>query len=279
MSPEAARRAAVLGSPIQHSLSPVLHQAAYDALGLDWRYDAVEVTEDALAGFLDELDGTWAGLSLTMPLKRAVLPLLDERSELVDAVGAANTVLLAGGRRRGENTDVHGVTAALAEAGCADAAGVRHATVLGAGATAASAVAALAGLGCTAVTVIARSATRAGAVLDAAPALGVTVGVEPWPGEPEAWAADVLVSTVPAGAADAVAADLPGTPGVLLDVVYAPWPSRLATAAAEHGAVVVGGLAMLVHQAARQVELMTGSAAPVEAMRAALRAAVPGCAA
>jgi hypothetical protein len=105
----------VLGRPIAHSLSPSLHRAAYAALGLDWRYDAVDVGEPELPGFLDALGSEWAGLSLTMPLKTAVLPLLDEVSALARDVAAANTVLLRDGRRHGDNTDVPGIVAALAE--------------------------------------------------------------------------------------------------------------------------------------------------------------------
>src|SRR4051794_13120797 len=99
-------RAAVLGSPIAHSLSPALHRAAYRELGLDWSYDAIECDEVGLPAFVDSLDETWAGLSLTMPLKRAVLPLLDEMSEIATSTGVANTVLRRDGRKRGDNTDV-----------------------------------------------------------------------------------------------------------------------------------------------------------------------------
>jgi len=108
VEPVRRRRCAVLGSPIAHSLSPVLHRAAYDALGLDWSYDAVEVSEDGLPGFLDGLDGSWRGLSLTMPLKRTVVPLLDEMSARAAQARAANTVVLDAGRRVGHNTDIPG---------------------------------------------------------------------------------------------------------------------------------------------------------------------------
>ncbi len=94
-------RAAVLGRPIAHSLSPVLHRAAYAALGLDWTYDAVEVGADGLPAFLEHLGDDWAGLSLTMPLKHAVLPLLATCSELATAVAAANTVVIDEGGRHG----------------------------------------------------------------------------------------------------------------------------------------------------------------------------------
>jgi shikimate dehydrogenase len=136
-------RAAVLGSPIAHSLSPVLHRAAYEELGLDdWSYDRFEVDEAALPGFVGKLGPEWAGLSLTMPLKRAVIPLLDEISETASAVEAVNTVVFTeDGRRLGDNTDVPGMVAALRERGIEQ---VDSAAILGAGATASSALAALA---------------------------------------------------------------------------------------------------------------------------------------
>src|SRR4051794_9505257 len=156
--PPTSRRCAVLGSPIAHSLSPVLHRAAYVDLGLDWSYDAVEVAEDRLAAFLDGLDAEWRGLSLTMPLKRAVLPLLDHVEEGAARAGGANTVLLGAGRRVGHNTDVPGAVAALRERGVMS---VDSATVLGGGATAASVLLALADLGCRDATVVVRAIGRA----------------------------------------------------------------------------------------------------------------------
>ena len=109
-------KAAVLGSPIAHSLSPVLHRAGYQALGLDgWSYQAIECDEARLPALISGCGPDWAGLSLTMPLKRAVLPLLDEAEPLVAEVGAANTVIFDAGRRSGHNTDVPGMIAALAE--------------------------------------------------------------------------------------------------------------------------------------------------------------------
>ena len=138
------RRCAVLGSPIAHSLSPVLHRAAYAQLGLGWEYAAHEVTEDSLGSFLDGLGPQWRGLSLTMPLKRAVVPMLDEASELVKVSGAANTVLLEDRRRIGHNTDVPGAVAALTERHQGP---WRSAIVLGGGATATSVLLALTDLG------------------------------------------------------------------------------------------------------------------------------------
>src|SRR6266581_4431941 len=204
-------RAAVLGAPIAHSLSPVLHRAAYQALGLTgWSYEAIECGETRLPAVLDDCGPDWAGLSLTMPLKRAVLPLLDETEPLAREVGAANTVVFRGGRRHGHNTDVPGMIAALAEA-------------------------------------------------------GVTGPPDPAPGRP-------AVLILGAGAADIYAGRIARghlVPRHLLDVVYHPWPTALAEAARKADIPVAGGLALLLHQAAGQVTLMTGKPAPLPAMRQA----------
>lgn len=255
----------MLGRPIGHSLSPALHRAAYRALDLDWTYDAVDVGAGELAGFLDGCGPDWAGLSLTMPLKVAVLPLLDEVGDLASVVGAVNTVLLTGGRRVGTNTDVPGMLAALHEAGLD---GAQQAVVLGAGATARSALAALAELGAQRVRLVARSlpdATRELADRLATPVeLRVVDRVDP----AQLAGVDLLVSTLPAGVADELAPHV-GDVAALLDVVYAPWPTPLAAGCR---GTVVSGLAMLLHQAAEQVRLMTGRPAPLDAMRAALPA-------
>jgi shikimate dehydrogenase len=265
-------RAAVLGSPVAHSLSPCLHRAAYEGLGLhDWHYEAIECDEAALPGLIGGLGPEWAGLSLTMPLKRAVLPLLDTVSELAVEVGGANTVVFAGGARHGDNTDVHGIVQALAEAGVAPP---RTATILGGGATAASALAALRELGLGEATLVARDPARARETAEVAERLGVTLTVQTFDKIDTALEVDLVVSTLPAGAADGFSGLLAGVPA-LFDVVYAPWPTRLAEVVAEGGGIVVGGFPMLLHQAVRQVEMMTGRTdVPVEAMRAAAKAEI-----
>ncbi|MCP9959697.1 shikimate dehydrogenase [Streptomyces sudanensis] len=268
------RRAAVLGSPIAHSLSPALHRAAYAALGLTgWTYDRFEVDEARLPGFLDALDASWAGLSLTMPLKRAVIPLLDEVGGTARSVEAVNTVVLTGdGRRVGDNTDVPGMVAALRERGVEE---VEAAAVLGAGATASSALAALARLRTGPVTAYVRGAARAGEMRGWGERLGVDVRIADWGDAVRALDAPLVVATTPAGAADGLAPYVPKAPGTLFDVVYHPWPTPLAAAWAERGGAVLGGLDLLVHQAALQVEAMTGrSPAPLAAMRAAGRDAL-----
>jgi shikimate dehydrogenase len=284
-------KAAVLGSPIAHSLSPVLHRAGYQALGLDgWSYQAIECDEAHLPALISGCGPDWAGLSLTMPLKRAVLPLLDEAEPLVAEVGAANTVIFDAGRRSGHNTDVAGMIAALAEslpdqedgragslAGLARA-GDRTALILGAGATACSALAAVRGLGIAEATVAVRDPGRAATLRAAAERLGMVVQIVSFddPGVP---APGLLIATTPAGAADTYSQRIEAgvlRPRRVLDVVYHPWPTRLAVAAGRSGAAVAGGFALLLHQAARQFELMTGKPAPLEAMRAAGLAALAG---
>jgi shikimate dehydrogenase len=272
MSP---RRAAVLGSPIAHSLSPVLHRAAYAELGLtDWRYDRFEVDEAALPGFVEAMDPEqWAGLSLTMPLKRAVVPLLDEITPTAASVEAVNTLVLEpDGRRLGDNTDIPGMVAALAERGVTS---VPAAAVLGAGATASSALAALARICSGEVAVYVRSQERAAQMREWGERLGVAVHTAPWSEAAAALTAPLVVNTTPAGAADHLAAAVPATPGTLFDVLYHPWPTPLAAAWTAHGGPVTSGLDLLVHQAALQVVLHTTRTPSLATMRAAAESALP----
>ncbi len=264
-------RAAVLGSPIRHSLSPVLHAAAYEVLGLDWTYGAHEVDEAGLAAFVASLDGRWAGLSLTMPLKRAAIPLCAQVSDLARDVVAVNTLTFApDGTLRGDNTDVPGLIGALRSAGIG---GVTSAAVLGGGATAASALAALAGLAAEHVTVYARGEGRAREMDSLAERLGVAVTTRPWADAAAGLTEPLVIATTPGGSADALAGSVPLLPSVLFDVVYDPWPTPLAAAWAARGGRVVSGLELLVHQAALQVELMIGAAQDVPVLVAAMRAA------
>ena len=256
----------MLGSPVQHSLSPVLHRAAYRALGLTgWQYTAIECAEPQLAGVLAER-ADWAGFSCTMPLKRAVLRLAGSASAEAVAIGAGNTLLPVPGGWCAENTDWRGIRDALAERGVRP----RRVILLGAGGTAQAALAALP-VDCE-VTALVREPARASELQATADRLGRQLRVGRL-GDP--MAADLVLSTLPPGVADPLADEV-DAPAVL-DVVYAGWPTPLARAAAARGATVISGAAVLLHQAAGQVELMTERAAPVEAMRAALRAARPDC--
>lgn len=273
-------RAAVLGSPIDHSLSPTLHEAAYRALGLsDWVYGIHEVRASELGGFVSRLGSEWAGLSLTMPLKEVAFEVAAEVSDLAREVGAVNTLVRRDdGGWNGDNTDVYGVSQALREAGVGH---IASAMVLGSGATARSVVAGLAALGCPKVTFAVRSEARL-ETLEQARRAGLEVEVV---GLREITSrvgdSRLVISTLPENALSASAlVDLFLPQGLrmpdhlLLDVVYAGWPTPLARAFADAGARVVSGFEMLVHQAAEQVHLMTGLLAPVEQMRAAGLAAM-----
>ena len=270
------RRAAVLGSPIKHSLSPLLHGAAYQALDLHgWHYDKIECDEPGLPRLVDGMGPEWAGLSLTMPLKRVALTVADEVSPLARAVGAANTLVFpaagpAGGRQA-HNTDVAGMVAALREAGPAR---IEQAVILGAGGTAQSALAAVRELGHQSPIVLVRNLARTGELRETADRLGMRPTISdglftgPMP------AADLVISTLPGGAADPLSATRWKPDTMVLDVVYAPWPTPFARSALAVGCPVVSGLTVLLYQAVAQVELMTGYPGPVEAMRTALVAAV-----
>jgi shikimate dehydrogenase len=263
-------RCAVLGDPIEHSLSPALHRAAYAELGLDWSYDAVRVPAGDLAAFVDGLDAQWRGLSLTMPLKREVLPLLTSQDDWTRASGAANTLLLdASGGRHGLNTDVPGAEAALAQA--TDTA-VREALVLGGGATAASVLLALAERGLEHAILAVRDPARAEATVEVvrrhprSPQITVVALAAVTPGA----GVDIVVSTVPAAAQTAEVLRSTEQAPVVFDVVYDPWPTPLADQAVSRGQTLVGGLELLLWQAVDQVRAMTGRFdVPVEAMRRA----------
>jgi shikimate dehydrogenase len=256
-----AARLAVLGSPIAHSLSPELHRAAYDLLGLDWSYDAIEVGADQLAGFVASLDASWRGLSLTMPLKVEVFPLLADVSEVARETGSANTMLFGSSGTRGFNTDVYGLTQGFARHGRS---ALRTVLVLGGGATAASALVAAGNLGATTVFVGVRSAPRAARMIDIGRAQGIDVQVR----ELDKLVAidqtlDAVISTLPNGAAVDVVLDSDTIrTAPLFDVAYAPWPTPLAATWAGDG--VIGGLEMLVLQALAQVRVFVNGNPDVE---------------
>lgn len=257
-------RCAVLGDPVAHSLSPVLHRAGYAAVGLDWEYDAVRVPAGGLADFVAGLDpAVWRGLSVTAPLKREAMALADAVSDRVDLVGAANTLLLTGEEVHADNTDLPGAVAAVRERYDGR---IRFATILGGGATAASTGLAMAELGAEALRVAVREPSRAAetaariAAHPSRPAVEV-IGLDEADDD-----TDVIVSTIPVTAqTDRLVARCGGV-GLLFDVIYDPWPTPLVQAA---GGPVVSGLDLLVHQAALQFTAYTGLAAPLERMRAA----------
>lgn len=257
---------AVLGSPIEHSLSPVLHRAAYAYLGLDWTYQRHRVTDADLRAFVEGCDESWRGLSLTMPLKQVALE-LGRADPVAELVGAANTLIFDADGRRVYNTDVAGLVLALRAAGVDK---IQSAVILANGATARSSLASLAELGCTAVQIMARTPARAESLRPLANRVGITLQIVAWDAAiPDS---DVVVSTATAKAADALADDVAASAPVIFDVIYDPWPTRLAGVATATGCRVLSGLDLLVHQAVLQVELMTGASVPAEVLTAAGRA-------
>lgn len=262
-------KCAVLGDPIAHSLSPVLHRAGYAAVGLHWEYDAVQVPAGGLAWFVADLGEEWRGLSVTAPLKREAMILADVVSDRVTLAGAANTLLMAGGEVHADNTDLPGAVAAIRERYDGP---IGDALILGAGATAASTGLALAELGATRIAIAARSASRASDTVAA---------IARHPSHPQVRVLDlatvelhdegIVVSTIPVVAQTPGLVARVGDVEVLFDVVYDPWPTPLALAAPR---TLVSGLDLLVHQAALQFTAFTGVAAPLAAMRAAGEAAL-----
>ncbi|QIX26894.1 shikimate dehydrogenase [Nocardioides sp. JQ2195] len=260
----ARQHCAVLGDPIGHSLSPTLHRAGYAALGLDWSYDAHQVGEVDLADFLDGLDDTWRGLSLTMPLKRRVLGLASSVSERARLAGAANTLVLRAGERAADNTDIPGAVAAIREK---HGGALKSATILGGGATATSIGVALLELGVDRVELLVRSAARAEETLEVLrghPSRPqVTIGaLDEAPVQ-----TDLVASTIPASAQSRSLVARCAGADVLFEALYDPWPTPLAASAGDRA--LVGGLDLLVHQAALQFEMFTEHPAPLDAMRAA----------
>ncbi len=270
-------RCAVLGDPIEHSLSPVLHRAAYAALGLDWTYEAVRVPSGGLEAFLARGDD-WRGLSLTMPLKREVLPLGDEVSERARSAGAANTVVFDDGRLLLDNTDLPGAVAAVSERFSGP---VTDVSILGAGATAASLGLALCDLGARRLRVLSRDEARSALTISTIAAhpsapevvwgdLAAVEGAAP----DGAIGGDVVVSTIPAEAQGSGLVEACAGASLVFEALYDPWPTPLAAAAEARGQVLVGGLDLLVHQAALQFTLFTSHPAPLAQMREAGLAAL-----
>jgi shikimate dehydrogenase len=258
----------VIGSPIAHSLSPVLHEAAYRALGLDWEYDSFEITEPELWPFFANLDESWRGFSLTMPLKREAYNVVDDvYDHYADTLRVVNTIVIADGRRTlmGYNTDVDGIRAALRDN---DVDFVGEIVVVGGGATAASALAAVRDMGAMKGTVVVREPARAQFAADVGYAYGLDVTVVRLDDVEKLPATPLLISTIPAAAQGPYSAPLAERAHTVFDVIYDPVRTPLIEAAARAGKTTIGGFDLLLHQAARQVELMTEcDAAPIEAMR------------
>ncbi len=269
------RKAAVLGSPVAHSRSPQLHLAAYRALGLDdWSYERIECTAEQLPTLVGGFGPEWIGVSVTMPGKFAALRFADERTPRAELVGSANTLVRSETGWRADNTDIDGITGTLGAASGTEwgRAGGGTAIVLGSGGTAPAVVVGLAELGVQRITVVARNANRAAPLIELATRSGVEGGWCDIDGAGLTAAltdVDVMVNTVPADAVAPYASTLARTP-LLLDAIYDPWPTPLASAVESGGGRVISGLQMLLNQAFAQVEQFTGLPAPKEAMRAAV---------
>lgn len=267
----------VVGSPIKHSRSPAIHLAAYRELGLDWGYEAIEVTEGSLEAFVNGLPATSTPVvSVTMPLKLEAAAFADRRGPLVQTTGIANTLIFRNGGWFAENTDVSGITRTL-EDHQFDVSSKTSITLLGSGATAISSLAALSQLGVSAITLVGRNKDALAQLVKNGKELSLKVmpielndsalieGSE----IKAALESDLVISTLPSEAGLALAQVLPSEVGFLFDVTYSPWPSELATAWFTNGGDVVGGLDLLVNQAIGQVEMATDHPAPIAAMRKA----------
>jgi len=260
-------KAAVLGSPVTHSLSPILHNAAYAALGLDHTYNAIEIAELGLGDFLERVDTSWMGVSLTMPLKEVAFEYAESCDEVSRLTGAINT-LVFGESIRGFNTDVLGIVDALTESAKTH---ISSGVIFGSGATARSSLVALQRIGASKVRCVARNKSDMERMATLARDIGLDF--ESAPLENSGWStADVVINTTPVGVMDEVAREVLSPTGLLLDVVYNPWPTQLAASWAVSGGSIVSGLSMLLHQAGHQVTLMTGEPAPIPQMRSALNA-------
>lgn len=271
MSAQARRRAAVIGSPVSHSLSPAIHRASFASLGVDWTYDAVECRAEEVGGFLAAAPGEgFGGLSVTMPLKEAVIAHLHEVDDDAALLRAVNCItVLDDGRLRGSNTDGRGCCDALAAVAGVDVASSRV-VLLGAGGTARAVALALVTAGAE-VSVVNRSDANARALVAAVTSYPAATGTARVGSPEDVNGADVLVNATSVGMNTS---ELPLDPALLhpgltvLDAVYSPLRTALLEEAAKRGAATVDGLWMLIHQARHQQQLWFGRMAPAELMRA-----------
>lgn len=274
---ETSTRLAVWGDPVSHSRSPQLHSAAYRALGLDWSYTRRQVAAEAFSAAITGLDGSWRGLSLTMPLKEEAFRWAHTRDRAATLTGAVNTLLVSGPLRgHGFNTDIAGLVAALREGGLQE---IPRARILGAGATAASAILALAELGATRIDVVARRPEAVTSLRALGEQIGVAVDGSAFDASHST--VDVTIATLPSGIRlqPAISRALGDAGGALFDVAYAPWPSALAEQWTD--APRLSGIGMLLHQAVVQVRIfLHGDPLAVlddeEMVVAEMRAAVMG---
>ena len=277
-------RIGLVGWPVEHSLSPPMHNAALAALGLDARYGLLPTPPDQVEATLERLrGGEWLGVNVTVPHKQAVIPFMDELSPAARAIGAVNTICCRSGHLLGDNTDAAGFLADLRQHGFEPAG--RRALLLGAGGAARAVAYGLASANC-AVTLWNRTAGRAidlAADLETNAHLPAPVQALPAAqslDKLDASGYDLLVNCTSLGMWPRIEGcpwpadlNLPAHWWVY-DLVYNPAETRLMARARAAGAPAIGGIGMLLHQGARALELWTGREAPVEIMRAALQAAL-----
>lgn len=263
---EIVHRAAVLGSPVSHSLSPVLHNAGYAALGLDqWHYLSFDVPKGQLASFVANADPSFQGFSVTMPGKFEALQVADSVSGRAQMIGAANTLVRRENGWFADNTDGDGVLGALKELFPETSKQLEHVVVLGSGGTSRPVLWALGTLGVSTVTVVNRR-DRSNEWAPLAEAVGLNWRTISW--EDKVPDSNAVISTVPSAALLGHERRVAHAP--VLDVIYDPWPTALTTQAASNGHRSVGGHVMLAYQAFGQFTAFTGKSAPESSMWEAL---------
>ena len=260
-------QAAVLGSPVSHSLSPVLHNAAYRALSLDHTYSAIETAESELGSFLGSVDSNWLGVSLTMPLKEEVLSLGFKADALTQRIQSGNTMIKSDGKWSISSTDGSGFVAALEHAGITD---IDSVLILGAGGTARAVTGSLDSIAKN-IHVLGRSSLRQEALESAVSHSHFEY--HRWSSDVDFTAYDLVVNTTPAGAADLLAGSVNrGIHATFFDVIYKPWPTELAQRWSDCGGTVINGLELLMYQGVDQLALVLDIDFDREALSTHLRA-------
>ena len=244
-------KGAVLGSPISHSLSPALHRAAFESIGIAGSYEAIDVPSGTLQQFFLAHESDFDYFSLTMPLKEEAHLLNVTCDKLSLRIGSINTLYKREGRWFGTSTDGSGFLAALAAQGYST---ISHALILGAGGTARAVAGALDG-NVETLTVMGRTSTRKDALESCVEKS--TFNYLPWISDPEINSYDLIINTTPAGAADLLAENLPlQVTGLLFDVIYKPWPTVLASAWSDRSGKVINGKELLLWQGLDQLSLV-----------------------
>ena len=271
------RLVGIIGNPLDHSLSPTIHNAAFDYLGLNWCYVPLPVEEGNLSAGVDGIKALrFAGVNVTMPFKTEVLPLLDEVAMFAESVGAVNTILIDKGKLIGYNTDGRGFYTALVRDLGYDVKG-RRVLVLGAGGASRSVTVSLALAGCQSIVIVNRSPERsrqlAEIILKSTPDIDVT-----WLSPDDNYdivlaESDLIINATPLTTFNGslrVPVSLLNKNQIVCDLNYSLYQPPLLQEAEARGAQVMDGKGMLLYQAAAAFEIWTGLEAPVEVMRVAI---------